>query len=88
MIDDKTFNQVAQAGHFAGGAAIVLAVQVILKRPEAGLYGFLIVTVLAAIKEFWYDRYYETAEVRGSSLEDFLLYLIGATLAAGVCLFA
>jgi hypothetical protein len=74
-ITPKLFNSVAQAGHFAGGAAIVLAVVVAGGHAWWGLAG---VAALAALKEFWYDEQYESAEVRGSSLEDFLFYLSGA----------
>jgi hypothetical protein len=86
MIDDKTFNTVAQLGHFAGGAAIVLAFTVIAWNRQASIYGLLTVAALAAIKEFWYDQRYETPEVRGSSLEDFSFYLVGATIATAVSL--
>jgi hypothetical protein len=86
MIDDKTFNQVAQAGHFAGGAAIVLAVTVISWNRNFSIFGLAAVILLAAIKEFWYDEHYETTEVRGSSLQDFGFYVIGGILATAVCL--
>jgi hypothetical protein len=77
-IDPKTFNQVAQLGHFAGGAAIVLAVVVISHHRTYCVWALLAVAALAAIKEFWYDEKYETTEVRGSSLQDFIFYLLGA----------
>ena len=81
-IDAKTFNQVAQLGHFAGGAAIVLAIVVMThEHTYSVLWGFLLVLLLAGVKEFWYDEKYETTEVRGSSLEDFTFYMIGASAA-------
>jgi hypothetical protein len=87
MIDDKTFNQVAQAGHFAGGSAIVLAVVVVThEHAWAVLWGFLLVAALAGFKEFWWDEHYETAEVRGNGLEDFTFYMIGASAAALVAI--
>jgi hypothetical protein len=88
MIDDKTFNQVAQLGHFAGGAAIILTIAVISQSRTAVLIGFLVFMAVAAWKEFWYDEKHETAEVRGSSTEDFLVYLAGATAAVLVVLWA
>ena len=78
MIDNKTFNEVSQLGHFAGGAAIVLAFGVARHVAPWPVYGFVLVLVLAAIKEFWYDEKFETTEVRGSSGEDFLFYMVGA----------
>ncbi len=80
MIDDKTFNQVAQLGHFAGGLAVVFGSEVLFGK-KWGWLSFLILLAVAAIKEFWYDKYYETTEVRGSSSEDFTFYLIGGATA-------
>ena len=80
-ITPKLFNEVSQMGHFAGGAAIVLAIVVVSHQRWYSVYGFLLVALLAGVKEFWYDEKYETTEVRGSSVEDFLFYLLGAGLA-------
>jgi hypothetical protein len=85
-ITPKLFNSVAQAGHFAGGAALVLATVVLWHVAYAPFVGFGIVALAAAIKEFWYDEHYESTEVRGSSLEDFSFYLVGAGAAAIVAL--
>jgi hypothetical protein len=83
-ITPKLFNSVSQAGHFAGGAAIVLATVVLWHATQAPYAGFVIVALAAALKEFWYDYKYESSEVRGSSLEDFLFYLSGALAALAV----
>jgi hypothetical protein len=85
-IDPKTFNQVAQLGHFAGGAAITLATVVLWHNYYAPFAGASIVALAAAVKEFWFDERFESAEVRGSSAEDFFLYLLGAGAAAIVAL--
>jgi hypothetical protein len=85
-ITPKLFNSVAQAGHFAGGAAIVLAIVVLWRATYAPFAGFSIVLLASAIKEFWFDYKYESTEVRGSSLEDFLMYLAGAGAAMIVSL--
>jgi hypothetical protein len=77
-ITPKLFNQVAQLGHFAGGAAIVLATVVLWHDSRAPFAGFIGVLLAAGVKEFWYDEKYESVEVRGSSLEDFAFYVIGA----------
>jgi hypothetical protein len=34
--------------------------------------------LFAAVKEFWYDHTYESPQTRGSDLEDFLFYVLGA----------
>jgi hypothetical protein len=80
-ITPKLFNQVAQLGHFAGGAAIVLATVVVWRYAYAPFVGFGIVALASAVKEFWYDEHYESTEVRGSSFEDFMYYMVGATAA-------
>lgn len=41
--------------------------------------------VLAALKEFLYDQYFESPEVRGSNLADFLQYLSGIAAGLLVC---
>jgi hypothetical protein len=82
VIDDKTFDTVSQLAHFAGGTAIVFGLVVLTHHRPFALWAFLIVLALAAVKEFWYDEKYETAEVRGSSIEDFAFYAFGAGFAA------
>jgi hypothetical protein len=77
MIDDKTFNQVSQFAHFGCAAALVLA---------GAAFGHVWIAAIAMLvwavmKEFWYDEKYETPEVRGSGLEDFLFYAIGIVTA-------
>jgi hypothetical protein len=85
-ITRKLFNQVAQLGHFAGGAALVLATVVLWRDAHAPFAGFAGVLLAAGVKEFWFDQHYESAEVRGSNLEDFSFYLLGAGAAAIVAL--
>jgi hypothetical protein len=85
-ITPKLFNQVAQLGHFAGGAALVLATVVLWRDAHAPFAGFAGVCLAVALKEFWYDYKYESTEVRGSSAEDFSFYLLGAGAAAIVAL--
>lgn len=81
-IDPKLFNQISQLGHFAGGAAIVLA-GAMFHREWVLIGTFVGLLILAGLKEFAYDEYFETAEVRGSSLEDFSFYALGGVLAVG-----
>ncbi len=76
MISDKQFNTLAQISHFGWGTAVVLAGNLFHARfPVAGAW-----LLYAAIKEFFYDQRYETPEVRGSSLEDFLFQAAGAAV--------
>jgi len=73
MIDDKEFNLVSQSAHAFSGAFIGLLGMVLHQWWIPA--GFV---VYSAVKEFWYDAKYETPEVRGSSLEDFLVSTGGA----------
>jgi hypothetical protein len=79
-INPATFNAVAQTGHFVGGALAVLA-PVALISPVWCFVGGVGIVLFAAGKEFWWDYRYESTEVRGSSLEDFLFYVFGALVA-------
>ena len=80
MIEDKEFNQVSQLSHFGGAAAIVYGL-IVLAGMSAMWPTFIVLAIIAGVKEFWYDYHYETTEVRGSSLEDFLFYLAGGLFA-------
>lgn len=73
---DPSLNEVSQFAHFGIAYAITLSLLVLLGFHM--LWWYLPVAIgLAAWKEFWYDYHYETPAVRGSSLEDFLFYMIG-----------
>ena len=77
MISEKQFNMVSQFSHFGWGLAVVLTGNLFHKAlPVGGLW-----LLYAAIKEFFYDERYETPEVRGSSLEDFVFQAMGAGVA-------
>lgn len=76
MIDPKEFNFVSQLSHFGWGLAIVLVGARFGHGCEFVLAGTWV--AYAAVKEFWYDKWYETAEVRGSSVEDFIYQVAGA----------
>jgi len=83
-IDPKTFNIVAQLGHFAAGAAIVLAFGLWTERRAA--IAWIVLAVVTFIKEFWWDYTYETESVRGSSLLDWFVYQAGALCAFALLL--
>lgn len=72
-----SFNEVAQASHFFIAAWAVGTSQAIW-RGNAKFWACLGIVLFAAIKEFWYDHTYESPETRGSDLEDFLFYVLGA----------
>ena len=90
---DPSLNTVSQFAHFGVAYSITLSLLIIFGFSM--LWWFLPVAIgLAAWKEFWYDYRYETPDVRGSSLEDFLFYVGGVGAAVVflwirlVCLFA
>ena len=72
-----SFNEVAQASHFfiAGWA---IATSQAIWHGRAKFWASAGVLLFAAVKEFWYDHTYETPATRGSDLEDFLFYALGA----------
>jgi hypothetical protein len=80
MITNKEFNLVSQISHTGWGLAITFAGKALLLG-----YWYLIFAGIyiayALIKEFWYDSRYETPDVRGSNLEDFLFALLGTIIA-------
>lgn len=85
-ITPKLFNQISQMGHAAGGAAIVLTFALLWRASYAPFVGLGAVALAAGVKEFWYDYKYESTEVRGSSMEDFEFYMIGASAATLVAM--
>ena len=76
----------AAASLSAIGQASVVCVAVAAARfpsnaPLAKFIGTAIVVVWALVKEFWFDKNFEDAVTRGSDIEDFLYYIVGATAA-------
>jgi hypothetical protein len=74
-----SFNEVAQASHVFIAAWAVATSQLIW-HGNAKYWASLGVLAFAAAKEFWYDHTYESPETRGSDLEDFLFYALGAAV--------
>lgn len=80
-LTNPTYNMLAQIGHtLAGFSAVTYA-------SRFGTTPMRVVSALvmgvAAIKEFWFDMKYETAEVSGGldgGLEDFGFYSLGVLL--------
>jgi len=79
MIDPRDYDSVAQNAHMLFGALMVFLPTYIF-GPDALWYGMALFFAFAMVKEFWYDEKYETEEVRGSSIKDFIFYMIGAIL--------
>lgn len=76
----KTFYFVAQMAHWLCGClAVVWPVLIFGAWIKWYAAGFIV--TYAAIKEFFYDENYESKIERGSNLEDFSFYTLGATLA-------
>jgi len=78
MIDDKEFDSVSQLSHGGWGALAVLGPIALFNPGWHWIIGIaLAVTLIAGVKEFWYDQRFETAEVRGSNMRDFMFYCVG-----------
>src|SRR4051812_19309612 len=86
-IDDKEFDKVAQLSHFAWGALVILVEYTLGLSLVAILWTLPVGVAMAAWKEFYWDYAYESVEVRGSSLKDFLFYCLGMGFAMGLILF-
>jgi hypothetical protein len=69
---------VAQSSHIWFGGWVVF----VFGLWTSPWWGALAITIFAGIKEGWYDQNYETAEIRGSNLRDFVFYVAGAALTA------
>jgi hypothetical protein len=80
MIDNETFDKVAQNSHWAGGLALIYG-SIALFGPDYLIHFTLFGVTYAAVKEFWWDYHYESTEVRGSSAEDFAYYCVGLAVA-------
>lgn len=77
MSGDPSFDTVSQSAHFFSATFVVHAL-------HGHWWAIAACIVAAAIKEFWYDQHFESAEVRGSNLKDFSFYCLG--IAAGALL--
>ena len=79
-VDEKTFNLVSQLGHAAGGLAASWGAYMFWSWHGA-LWSILALAILVGIKEWWWDNKYETAEVRGSNLLDWSMWMAGSVVA-------
>ena len=75
-----SLDEVAQASHVAIGAAVVGLTSARF-HGNSKYIAAIIVVLLAAVKEFWWDENYEDAATRGSNLEDWSYYVAGAAVA-------
>lgn len=77
-----SYDEIAQASHVAIAFAVVAyACARFVGHPNAKYIAAAIVVAGAAIKEFWWDRTYETPATRGSDLEDWSYYVCGVVVA-------
>jgi hypothetical protein len=84
-VDGATFNEVAQLSHFGWGMLAAVLPMALAGSVNWWSYGVWILWIAyATVKEFVLDERYETPNVRGSSLEDFLFEAGG--LALGIVL--
>lgn len=75
-----TLDEVAQGSHVAIAAAVVGLCSARWHGPSKYIAA-IVVVLLAALKEFWFDRKYEDAATRGSDVEDWSYYVVGTALA-------
>lgn len=80
-ISDESFDWACQKLHLASGALATLAPPALGAGPKGMLIGAGLITLWAAVKEFYYDQRFEDAEERGSNLRDFMYYEVGVALA-------
>jgi hypothetical protein len=79
-VDERTFNIVSQLGHAAGGLACAWGSYMFWGQHGA-LWSMLVLATLVGIKEWWWDNKYESAEVRGSNLLDWSMWMAGSAVA-------
>ena len=80
MKQHLSMNQVSQGLHVCLGV-LFLALPAAWHWRHGKLIGLGIGILYAAIKEGWYDVYYEDTETRGSGLVDFAFYCLGMGIA-------
>ena len=80
VVDEKTFNLVSQLGHAAGGLASAWG-SYMFWGWHGALWSLLVLAILVGVKEWWWDNKYETAEVRGSNLLDWSMWMVGSVVA-------
>jgi len=78
MITDSEFYQISDRAHFLGASSAVLLPLALGFQPRWAFIVAGLMVLFAAVKEFYWDVHYETPEVAGSGLRDFLGYVLGA----------
>jgi hypothetical protein len=74
----------AQAAHFLGGYGVIMTVAAGFRTPFAVFLALILGTLLAALKEYWFDLRYETdpKQTLADSTLDFTFYLLGGAVGA------
>jgi hypothetical protein len=83
-ITDQDFDYVSQNAHLCLGALIVMTPAALGASNKVLAIVVLAFLALMAVKEFWYDYKYETAEIRGSSLRDYCFYSLGVCIGLSI----
>lgn len=83
MITEDAFYTLADRAHFLFAMTVVWGHLLFCGEHYVGYTIFGIIGG-AAVKEYWWDENYETAEIRGSNTRDFLGYTAGALIAIGL----
>jgi hypothetical protein len=84
-IDPKTFDRVAQISHVLGGLLVILGPKALWPNVKLLWVPCIVLWMIyAALKEFVWDEYHESPEVRGSSKKDFAFQVGGALLGLGL----
>ena len=78
------WQEVGQTTHVLAGLLVILG-PIALFGARFWYVWALALVLFASVKEFWYDENYETADERGSNLEDFGFYMVG--LVVGILLY-
>lgn len=76
-ISASLWETTAQFSHAGVACAIVQAVRSHSSSNSLTLGVAGVAVALAAVKEFYYDRNFETTDARGSDLMDFSFYALG-----------
>ena len=75
----------AQVGHFLGGASLIMLMALIGWNIQYVWIAFLLGSICAGIKEFWYDANYELPkQTWQDNLMDFSFYEIGGGVGTGL----
>lgn len=83
VVSALLWNETGETAHVLAGLLVILGPIALFGPKYMWLWaGFMV--LFASLKEFWYDENYETADERGSNLEDWGFYMIGTVVGIGL----